>query len=377
MITPLNGVVYSDIHGGHRKTPTPKIYGDLKASILSDIKEFKPKVLMIAGDLFDRHLPLNSEEATESGFFIGWLLTICKKHNIILRLLEGTPSHDWKQGWMLDAINNNQYLNSNAKWVNELSIEYIQEIDANVLYIPDEWGSSTEDTKYQVIELLEKHDLKKVDIVLMHGMFPHQIPEHVNAPVHDHDFYQKITEYNIFCGHVHKFSQLGKLVVPGSHNRLAHGEEDPKGHIRFSYTKKNRNITFVENKAAMVYKTIDVTGLDIDAVLNKIDADTKDIEFGSYIRLRCKSTDPANVKSKNIRAEYPSFNWSMDVDNTENKLVECRDDSSIYRTTPITDVTVNNLVKELMLEKNIDGVTVNMCLAALDEVKKWMHQKEK
>ena len=372
---PFNGVVYSDIHLGHRNTLTTDIIESMKQDIMDDIKQFKPKILLLAGDLFDRHLPLTSDDSKEAGFFLAWLLSICKKHNIILRMLEGTPSHEWKQGWLLTAINQSSYIRTNAKWVHELSIEHIPELDINILYIPDEWSASTEDTKHQVIALLAKHNLKQVDITLMHGMFPHQIPPHVTAPVHDHDFYSEITKLAIFCGHVHKFSQLGILTVPGSHNRLAHGEEEPKGHIRFSFKAKERNITFVENKAAQIYKTILTHSLELDDLMPKLKKELHGLKDGSFIRLMCNATDIANIKGKEIRDLYPSFIWKIEIESNAKETLSIQEDSSIYRTTPITDMTISDLVRELSIEKGLGEQQINSCLSALEEVKTWIQNK--
>ena len=60
-----------------------------------------------------------------------------KPYNIILRILEGTPSHDWKQSKLFIHLNDLTKAGTDVKYIDSLSIEYIDKFGINVLY-PDE-----------------------------------------------------------------------------------------------------------------------------------------------------------------------------------------------------------------------------------------------
>ena len=66
-------IVTSDIHLGHKNTPTEHIIRSFKTHILND-KNKDIDVLFIAGDLFDHLLYLNTKEAQQSIAFIHHLL---------------------------------------------------------------------------------------------------------------------------------------------------------------------------------------------------------------------------------------------------------------------------------------------------------------
>ena len=69
-----------------------------------------------------------------------------------------------------------------------------------------------------------------------------------------------MVRYNAFFGHVHKRSTYKKIEVAGSFDRLAHGEEEPKGFLDVTYySEDNRVVKFVENKDAEVYTSITLT----------------------------------------------------------------------------------------------------------------------
>ena len=86
------------------------------------------------------------------------------------------------------------------------------------------------------------------------------------SPIHDNGL--------IFIGHVHKSSQYGRIIAQGSFDRLSHGEEDPKGHMRATRkTDGTHDIVFIENKKAKKYITISCLYLPIEDAISKIDKD--------------------------------------------------------------------------------------------------------
>ena len=87
----------SDVHMGHPRVPTAKTFACIKAAFPDNRETAKLDMLIIAGDFYDRLLNLSQDDVQETDIAILYLLKLCKKHDITLVVLRGTPSHDWTQ----------------------------------------------------------------------------------------------------------------------------------------------------------------------------------------------------------------------------------------------------------------------------------------
>ena len=230
----LKWLTLSDVHLGHKRTSTEEIlknlyifFKDFTGEVYSDLD-----FIFIAGDLFDGLLDYsgNDREIHSIKLWLNSIMRFCHKYSIALRILEGTPSHDWKQSFMAVTIYEIIDLPFDFKYVNSLYIE--QHSKATILYIPDEWTSSTDTTYKQVKELMNNIHIDSVDIAIMHGAFEYQLRQ---APAkvqkHNEHLYESIVKYAINIGHIHTHSVHGKIIAQGSFDRLAHGEEEKKGAV--------------------------------------------------------------------------------------------------------------------------------------------------
>ena len=101
--------------------------------------------ISLAGDVFDTLLELNSDDVREIKYWVSSLLKFCAAHDITLRVLEGTPSHDWTQSSTFITTANILNLdNLDLKYIDKVEIEYIEKYNIHVLYIPDEINPTTE-----------------------------------------------------------------------------------------------------------------------------------------------------------------------------------------------------------------------------------------
>ena len=82
---------FSDLHLGHKSNDTIKMLYDLRHEIFDKKLLEKIDALFIAGDVFDRLLQLDYPALHEIDTFFAKLLLACKKNDVILRVLEGTP----------------------------------------------------------------------------------------------------------------------------------------------------------------------------------------------------------------------------------------------------------------------------------------------
>lgn len=161
----------SDLHLGAKKNTAAEIIKNIKIEFPDNSETGLLDIIFIAGDVFDGLLALPDEDVVVIDLLIAYMLNLCVKHNIILRILDGTKSHDWYQSERFISIAKLTQSSADVKYIKDLSIEYIEELGINVLYVPDEWDSSTDKTLEQVHSLLKAKGLTQVDYAVMHGMF--------------------------------------------------------------------------------------------------------------------------------------------------------------------------------------------------------------
>lgn len=303
--------VVSDIHLGNRRTTTAEIIANLEKAFPDDAETAQLDILFLAGDVFDDCLSLSDTEVLEIDIWIGRLLRVCKKHDIMVRVLEGTPSHDWKQSRRFTVINDVGHIGVDLRYVADLSIEYIEKYDLNVLYVPDEWNNDTDVTLAEVKELMRGKGLDHVDLGIMHGHFDYQVPPVIKSPRHRSDEYEKIVTSAIFIGHDHTPSNQGIIHATGSFDRLKHGQEHPKGHRRaIIHHTGPASVVFVENTTAKQYVTLDCTGLGVEDIITKTDEAAKALRDGANVRIEAESTNPIFENMAVLIRRYPLFNWS-------------------------------------------------------------------
>jgi hypothetical protein len=129
----------ADIHLGHQRTPSESTLEALDRVInpktLKDLD-----VLLIAGDFFDHLLQFPDDRVLKIEAWVCQLLLLCKKFDVVLRVLEGTGSHDCKQSRIFVNLNSSAAINADVKYVDKISVEVIERFGISVLYVPDNQG---------------------------------------------------------------------------------------------------------------------------------------------------------------------------------------------------------------------------------------------
>lgn len=365
--------VVSDIHLGHKKNETEFIIGNLQRAFPDNAETAQLDLIVLAGDVFDGLLTLPDMSVAAIHFWIASFLQLCKKHDITVRVLEGTPSHDRQQSKMFTVINEAAAIDCDLKYVDELTIEYNPKFDMNFLYVPDEWEPTTERTLMQVHELMKIKHLDKVDFAFMHGQFEHQLPPVVKAPKHDAQAYLKLVDKLIFIGHVHIFSRYDRIIAQGSFDRLSHGEESPKGHVRACWrSHDDYEITFVENKGARKFITIECQGLTTEETLREVHEATQHLEDGSFVRISAYKDNPILTEMNQLVLYRPLISWSKIV--RDEVKPQSLIDSPVFNQhtfTPIT-ITRDNIVKLVMdrlLSKNTDPAYLDACEQLVNDMR--------
>lgn len=365
---PIKFIEISDVHLGHHKTKTPKIIDGLYKLLPEGKETSELDLIIIAGDLFDRLLQKNDEHMWLIELWAMWLLKMCAKHNIVLRVLEGTPSHDWKQSKMFMTYNQGGEWKADVRFVEDLEYEYHEGLGLGILYLPDEWHPDHDHCFKEAKRVLAEAGEEKADIIIMHGQFEYQLPEHVGIEFHNSAAWESIVRDFIFCGHVHQHSQKGKILVAGSFDRLKHGEEEPKGYIRGKLMPNGRHeVRFVENTYAQQYVTIDCRDLPVYEAMALVEKTADKLPSGTFIRIEANSDDNIAAGIPFLKEKYPQHYW-------DNPKIHARDilrvDGGVLATEryAVVDLTKQNLpglLKERLVNK-LSGEKLDRAMALLD-----------
>lgn len=309
----INIFTISDIHLGHLRNKTSDIIKHLELYITDNIELIKElDLFIIAGDLFDKLLTTKSIEYSMILRFMSKVFILCKTYNIKLRVLEGTPSHDYKQLKPFVEVITEVTKGVDFKYIDYLDIEWIEDLGINVLYIPDEWKHNAKDTFKEVQEKLKEKNIEEVDIAIMHGCFKYQIPllKDMNF-THEEIDYLNIVKYYIFIGHIHTHSTYERILAPGSFDRLVHGEEELKGGIFATiYNTGEMDYKFICNPYATPFITLNYNDVDleVETLVNKIlkDLKTYNISVNDFhLRILLKDNTYINILTEMIKKKIP------------------------------------------------------------------------
>jgi len=295
----------SDIHLGHKNTPTTHIVKNLIRFLCTEENKALD-VIFIAGDIFDRLLDLNTDNTHSCLHFFNTLIRYCYNNEIKLRVLEGTPSHDWQQSKTLVKVNELKHNKCDLKYFTTLEIEYIADLHLHVLYIPDEWVNDHEELEKQVAAKLLEHNITQVDIAVLHGQFHYQtLGKPVKGFFFEEDYFLKIVKHFIHVGHYHTHSRYERIIAQGSFERLVHGEEGDKGYVRVKLPKKGKpEYEFVVNTNSYTYKTFKVTD---KTTLAKLDKLIHALPEYSHVRLQMPTSCEFNPIFEALKQRWPHY----------------------------------------------------------------------
>lgn len=342
----------SDIHLGHKRNKTENIIYNL--NIFFDYFSSKTPfpdidIFFIVGDLFDRLLDFSSDDIYEVIPWLNSLMKFCLRNNIKLRILEGTPSHDWRQSRIAETIFKLIPEGLDFKYIDTLYIEDMKDLDLKILYVPDEWTDNADKTYLQVLDLLREKNIDKVDLAMMHGLFNYQLKNMPNNNIkHDESNYLNIVNHFINIGHIHTFSTYENIIAQGSFDRLSHGEEEPKGAVLCTISDEGNSFVFIENKLAKIYKTITLKNKDLEKSLKKLDKELHGLPIDSNIRIKANKDHPIYIAIEDIKSRYVNYNFTkMSIEDEEesNTISIQMDDNYV----PIT-ITKENIKDSLLVE---------------------------
>lgn len=332
------GLVIADIHAGAMESD--RLFTELNEEFIKYVKSMKLiDFIVIAGDLFDTKLSLNSDHVRGIFGFLKELADLCVKKNIKLRIIKGTESHDNKQ---LDVLRFLANSNLDVKIFDKVCDEELFP-GMKVLYIPEEYISS----KDEYYENYLRGD-KTYDMVFGHGLmnevaFVAKMQESEvtmnRAPIFKSEELLDVCRGPIFFGHIHKPQIIkDRIFYVGSFSRWCFGEEEPKGFRSVVYTPDTGKFKseFIENKLSKKYDTIVI---DYKSSFYK-DDDNKRMDY--IISLVTNSKSDKLRLIFNIPADYPEPKLLVDMINET--FMNYRD----------VKVVINNGSKEELKKKEME-----------------------
>lgn len=366
----LNILSISDIHLGHSRVPTEHILTSLE-ELLSDNERLQNlDLLILAGDVFDSLQGLPEAHIGAIQHFIIRLLRRCYQFNIVLRVLEGTPSHDRGQSQQFVILKEALEIDVDVRYVDAIEIEHHDRLGIDMLYIPDEYHATTEETLQEVQTLLANKGLEQVDLAIMHGMFPHQLPEGLKLPAHDPEAYLKIVRHYIFIGHVHAASQYDRILSQGSWDRLCHGEEEDKGCWLVEIRPEGDSITFIKNPHATIFKTISLMDISEDQVQYALNEVIAECCAGSHLRVQINRDHTGLPVLQSVMDRNPSINWTITspkraVDSLAQESLK----ASIYVPSAINATSIRALMQDRLEQQALDPAIASRILQRLQDMK--------
>ena len=184
---------------------------------------------------------------------------LCREVGCDLRVLRGTYTHDRDQP--RHFVNGEDANDDSVRMFSAIDVEHHEKTGLNILYIPDNVKSSN--IYEDIHQLLASHNLDKVDIMIHHGYFKHMLPEALltkglPAGCLEADKVSKFVSGCVLNGHVHQPSVYQNVISVGSFDRLAHGEEEPKGFYRIDIVDGKYHFEFIENEGATRFVTLNL-----------------------------------------------------------------------------------------------------------------------
>lgn len=326
----FKGLWFSDQHTVHPKCPTSWVLKNMDEFIYRQHDLSEIDIIVFGGDLFDRLVDAADHNLKLVQYWIREFLIKCLEHNVIVRVLEGTHSHDHEQ---TETFETQKPEGLDLRWVKELSVEYIEPLDMKVMYVPDNLGGKKPDEVWDMaVNVLAAAGWDKVDVIFFHGMWDYQAPPHIANKFHQTERWWTIVEHIIFSGHVHIPSEYGKNRSSGSFDRNRHGEEHPKGGYEFSFNIKEGlfDTKFWENKNALPFVTLRVDPEDdfdsLCARLTKL-IKSRHYPMGSRIMVRGRDAKLIHGVTSFFKSAHPTIAFDVDIEEDKKKTEEERLDT--------------------------------------------------
>lgn len=346
----LKMIETGDIHLCHRRTPTHNIIRTLNYIFYEKDSLTDTDLVVLSGDVWDRLVTQSNPDAELARQWIRQFVEQCALHNVVLRVLEGTPDHDWKQSaeFVLHETT------CDVKHITDITYEYHERLGISMLFVPDEIRANHEEIWKGVCESLAYAGVDCVDLGFMHGAFDFHYPPHLGLASHDTQRYSSIVKYGVFVNHIHTAAHKNKIHGSGSPDRLAHGEEGDKGYLRVTlqFATETMSVQWIKNPHAWTHVQKDISGMGIDQILEMVKDMVPSLRPGSYVWLRHGDGDIISSVATILGIEYPTIHWEIKKEKSKRKAEDRQlYTKDLYQGTSITRQNVEEVLTQWLRSK--------------------------
>jgi hypothetical protein len=327
--TPLRIMSTSDWHLGNARVPAVNICNRLREVIFPLLPNID--LLNIGGDVWDTLLSINNESNEIISFIID-LLRICNDHRIVVRVLLGTFTHDRDQSTVFEIYHNKCQFTNDLRYIDKVYLEEISALDVRILYLPDDLPYESSDACLAAVaEMMLVRGWTWVDYVFGHGYFEHMLPPHIPKPpkctFRVAQFTSFVRRY-ICMGHIHLSDITGQVIYNNSFDRIAHGEEAPKGCMIIEDLGTSAKLRFIENKRATKFITLDLSKYPDNETIGKHYLDLLKEKFNGasgYVRVSHPSAEVRQTLHRLTTSQHQelfySFRKSLDESVSDGRML--------------------------------------------------------
>lgn len=334
---PIKIVSTSDWHLGHRRVSTLNICNRIRKYLFPQLESCT--ILNIGGDIWDTLLTLCDDTNIIEALLID-LMRICHNHKVVVRVLLGTYSHDRGQSSLFPILHEKCGFTNDLRYIDKIYLEEIKSLSLRILYLPDDLPyASSYDCIKVIRDMMKSLNWNYVDYVFGHGYFDHMLPAHIPRKPKCTFFIEQFESFvrrYICMGHIHQCDFRSNIFYNNSFDRLAHGEEDPKGFMVIEDSGDTAKLEFIENKEATKFITFDFSNHTDKDEIGKIYLDKLTFLFGNdsgYVRVRHPSSEIRQALHRLTSSKFPKLQYSflksndvknIDISKTHQKLLDVK-----------------------------------------------------
>lgn len=178
----------------------------------------------------------------------------------------------------------------------------------------------------------------------------------MNEQIHNSSNYLGIVKHFISVGHIHTFSTCDRIVAEGSLDRMSHNEEEAKGGVLFNLRMDgNHSFTFIENKNAKIFKTVNLKSKDLDRSMAQIKREISKLPNNSYVRIKAAKDHSVYAGFDQLKLLYPMFYFSKKNNEDETNNIASNnaelDLAKSYNSISITPDNIKELITQQVISK--------------------------
>lgn len=240
-------LLFADLHIGSIKN-IPYVYNTITNIFDKEIQLGKVDAVVFLGDYFHQLFKCNSEYVRLAINIMSYLMLLCRRKNIKVRMVYGTESHDSDQYGIFDFFT--KCSDFDFKVITTAQAEDLF-FNCRVLYLPEEYVYDKESYYSKLLS-------GRYDYIFGHGVIQEGMPmakpsvtKEKSVPIFKSAELARISKVCVF-GHYHIYTDMGNSVYYlGSLFRNSFGEDEAKGYGII----ENDELTFVENSDTYEFKT--------------------------------------------------------------------------------------------------------------------------